>query len=60
MGYSATEMVDLLRLIGGLLVELLRSHAAREAEIIFLRQQLLVLKDNKVDVHESADDLRVV
>jgi hypothetical protein len=41
MGYSATEMVDLLRLIGGLLVGLFRSHAAREAEIIFLRQQLL-------------------
>jgi hypothetical protein len=60
MVYSATEMVDLLRLIGGLLVGSFRSHAAREAEIIFLRQQLLVLKDNKVDVHESADDLRVV
>jgi hypothetical protein len=44
MGYSATEMVDLLRLIGGILVGLFRSHAAREAEIIFLRQQLPVLK----------------
>jgi hypothetical protein len=43
MGYSAIEMVDLLRLFGGLLVGLFRSHAACGAEIIFLRQQLLVL-----------------
>src|SRR5271166_5052966 len=36
-------MVDLLQLLGGLLVGLFSSRAAREAEIIFLRQQLLVL-----------------
>jgi hypothetical protein len=43
MGYSAIEMVDLPRLFGGFLVGLFRSHAACEADIIFLRQQLLVL-----------------
>jgi hypothetical protein len=37
-------MIDLLKLLGGLLVGLFRSHAAREAEMAFLRQQLLVLK----------------
>ena len=37
-------MIDLLKLLGGLLVGVFRSHAAREAEMAFLRQQLLVLK----------------
>ena len=37
-------MIDLLKLLGGLLVGLFRSHAAREAETAFLRQQLVVLK----------------
>jgi hypothetical protein len=37
-------MIDPLKLLGGLLVGLFRSHAAREAEMAFLRQQLLVLK----------------
>lgn len=37
-------MIDFLRLLGGALVGLFRSHAAREAEMAFLRQQLLVLK----------------
>src|SRR5271168_5482492 len=37
-------MIDLLNLLGGLLVGLFRSHAAREAEMAFLRQQLVVLK----------------
>ena len=37
-------MIGLLKLLGGLLVGLLRSHAAREAEMAFLRQQLVVLK----------------
>ena len=44
MGYSPTGMIDLWKLVGGLLVGLFRSHAARQAEIMFLRQQLLVLK----------------
>jgi hypothetical protein len=32
-------MIDLLKLLGGLLVTRFRSHAAREAEMAFLRQQ---------------------
>ena len=35
-------MIDLLKLLGGLLVGVFRSHAAREAEMAFLRQQLVV------------------
>jgi hypothetical protein len=37
-------MIDLLNLLGGWLVGLFRSPVAREAEVAFLRQQLLVLK----------------
>src|SRR5262249_52405242 len=37
-------MIDLLKLLGGLLVGVFRSHAAREAEMAFLRQQLVVLQ----------------
>ena len=37
-------MLDFLKLLGGALVGLFRSRAAREAEMAFLRQQLLVLK----------------
>ena len=37
-------MIDFLKLLGGSLVGLFRSHAAREAEIAFLRHQPLVLK----------------
>jgi transposase InsO family protein len=37
-------MIDLLKLLVGFLVGLFRSQAAREAEMAFLRQQLLVLK----------------
>jgi hypothetical protein len=37
-------MIDLLKLLGGLFVGVFRSHAAREAEMAFLRQQLVVLK----------------
>jgi hypothetical protein len=37
-------MIDLLKLLGGLLVGAFRSHAAREAEMAFLRQQLVILK----------------
>jgi hypothetical protein len=38
------EMIDLLKLLAGLLVGVFRSHAAREAEMAFLRQQLVVLQ----------------
>jgi hypothetical protein len=44
MGYLGAGMIDLLKLLGGFLVGLFRSQAAREAEMAFLRQQLLVLK----------------
>jgi hypothetical protein len=44
MGYPRFGMLDLLKLLSGLLVGLFRSHAAREAETAFLRQQLVVLK----------------
>src|ERR1700741_2126767 len=37
-------MLDLLKLLSGLLVGLFRSHAARAAETAFLRQQLVVLQ----------------
>jgi hypothetical protein len=35
MDYPRTGMIDLLKLLGGLLVGLFRSHAAREAEMAF-------------------------
>jgi transposase InsO family protein len=44
MGYLHLGMLDLLKLLGGFLAGLFRSQAAREAEMAFLRQQLLVLK----------------
>ena len=44
MGYPDGGMTDLLKLLGGFLVGLFRSQAAREAEMAFLRQQLFVLK----------------
>ena len=37
-------MIDLVKLLGRWLVGLFRSHAGREAEIVFLRHQLLVLR----------------
>ena len=43
-GLSSLGMLDLLKLLSGWLVGLFRSHAAREAETAFLRQQLVVLK----------------
>src|SRR5215468_2285995 len=43
-GYPRFGMIDLLKLLGGLLVGLFRSRAAREAEMAFLRQQLVVLQ----------------
>ena len=44
MGYPRFGMIDLLKLLGGLLVGLFRSRAAREAEMAFLRRQLVVLQ----------------
>jgi len=44
MGYLRFGMIDLLKLLGGLLVGVFRSRAAREAEMAFLRQQLVVLQ----------------
>src|SRR5215468_466481 len=44
MGYPRFGMLDLLKLLGGLFVGLFRSHAAREVETAFLRQQLVVVK----------------
>src|SRR6516164_2837925 len=44
MGYPRFGMIDLLKLLGGLLVGVFRSHAAREAETAFLRHQLVVLR----------------
>src|SRR6516165_10420101 len=44
IGYPGFGMLDLLKLLSGLLVGLFRSHAAREAETAFLRHQLVVLK----------------
>ena len=44
MSYPRFGMIDLLKLLGGLLVGLFRSRAAREAEIAFLHQQLVVLQ----------------
>ena len=41
---SLAGMIDFMKLLVGSLVGLFRSHAAREAEMAFLRQQLLVLK----------------
>ena len=44
MDYSGAGMIDFLRLLGGWLVGSFRSRAAREAEMAFLRHQLLVLQ----------------
>ena len=43
-GLPSAGMLDLLKLLGGFAVGLFRFQAAREAEMAFLRQQLLVLK----------------
>ena len=40
-------MLDLIRLIFGLVVDLFRSRAALEAEVIVLRQQINVLRRGK-------------
>src|SRR5215204_16332 len=41
-------MSDLLRLVFGLIVDLFRSRAALEAEILVLRQQIIVLRRSKL------------
>jgi hypothetical protein len=46
MDYSRVGMIDFLKLLGGSLVGLFRSRAAREAERAFLRHQLLVLQES--------------
>jgi hypothetical protein len=43
MGYPRAGMIDFLRLAGAALIGLFRSHASRETEMAFLRQQLFVL-----------------
>ena len=43
-GLPSAGMLDLLKLVGGFAVGLFRLPAAREAELAFLRQQLLVLR----------------
>ena len=43
-GLPSAGMLDLLKLLGGFAVGLFRLQAAREAEMAFLRQQLLVLR----------------
>jgi hypothetical protein len=44
MDYPRGGMIDFLKLLSGSLVGLFRSHAAREAEVAFLRHQVLVLR----------------
>jgi hypothetical protein len=39
MGYPRAGMIDFLKLLGGSLVGLFRSHAAREAEMAFSDQR---------------------
>jgi len=41
---TLARMIDFLNLLGRSLIGLFRSHVAREAEMAFLRQQLIVLK----------------
>jgi len=63
MGYPRFGMLDLLKLLTGLLVGRFRSHAAREAETAFLRQQLVVLKAVRASkaqaAHGRSPDLRL-
>jgi len=40
-------MLDFIRLVLGLIVDLFRSRAALEAEILVLRQQIVVLRRRK-------------
>src|SRR5262249_1500233 len=54
MGYPRFGMLDLLKLLSGLLVGLFRSHAAREAETAFLRQQACRPEEVRVSEAQAA------
>jgi hypothetical protein len=43
-------MLALIKLIFGLVLDLIRSRAALEAEILVLRQQIIVLRRGRVEV----------
>jgi hypothetical protein len=43
-------MLCLIKLIFGIVLDLFRSRAAREAEILVLRQQIIVLRRDRVGV----------
>jgi hypothetical protein len=53
-------MLTLIKLILGLLPDLFRSRAALEAEILVLRQQIIVLRWRKPAARTCARDLVVV
>jgi hypothetical protein len=44
LSYPGARMIEILKLLGGMPAGLVRSRASREAEIVFLRHQILVLK----------------
>jgi hypothetical protein len=50
-------MLDLLKLLSRVLVGVFRSHAAREAETAFLRQQLVVLQRSTPVLSQLAGNL---
>jgi hypothetical protein len=54
MGYPRAGMIDFSKLLGASLVGLLRSHAAREAEMAFLRLELLVLEAIRASEAQAA------
>ena len=54
-------MLGLIKLIFGLVLDLLRSRAALEAEILVLRQQIIVLRRGRVGrLPSSASDRAVL
>jgi hypothetical protein len=57
MGYPRFGMLDLLKLLSRVLVGVFRSHAAREAETAFLRQQLVVLQRSTPVLSQLAGNL---
>jgi len=52
-------MVHLLKLVGAALASILRSPARREAEILFLRQQVLVLRLSLPKTLRAAESLMI-
>ena len=54
------RMLDLVKLIFGLVLDLLRSRAALEAEILVLRQQIIVLRRGRVGRLPSSASDRLV